>query len=152
MLATASDYTVKRLDEVESAYGGAFKRVRASLGASAFGLQVIDLPPDSGEMSPEHDHSADGQEEVYLLLDGSGSLLLPGGAVEMGRDTFVRVGPETRRRLRSGSEGMRVLVIGGVPGQAYDPAPNSALGGPEDLLPGASSSMLPGSPPPQLTG
>lgn len=144
-------YTVKSLDEVEGAYGGAFKRVRAQLGVTAFGMQVIQLPPDSGELSPEHDHAADGQEEVYLLLAGSGELVLPDRAVELGPETFVRVAPSTRRRLRSGPDGMRVLVVGGVPGSAYEPPPNSALGGTEDLLPGASSAMLPDSPRPMLT-
>jgi mannose-6-phosphate isomerase-like protein (cupin superfamily) len=152
MLATASDFTVKQLADVEAAYGGSFRRVRAALGATAFGMQVIDLPPHSGDLAPEHDHAGDGQEEVYLLLEGTGELLLPGGPVALGRETFVRVGPETRRRLRSGREGLRVLVIGGVPGAAYEPADNSRLGGPEELLPGASSSMLPDGPPPMLAG
>ena len=146
-----NDYTVKTLEQVEGAYGGAFKRVRAELGVTAFGMQVIQLPPDSGEMSPEHDHAADGQEEVYLLLAGAGELVLPDRAVELGPETFVRVAPSARRRLRSGPDGMRVLVVGGVPGRAYEAPPNSAVGGTEDLLPGASSALLPGGPPPTLT-
>ena len=34
-------------------------------------------------------------------------------------ESAVRVPPETSRILASGSEGMRVLIIGGIPGQAY---------------------------------
>jgi hypothetical protein len=44
-------YTVKRLEELERAFGGAFVRVRAELGISAFGVQVVELPPSSGELS-----------------------------------------------------------------------------------------------------
>ena len=45
-------------------------RVRAELRITAFGVQVVDLPPNSGELAPEHDHEHDGQEELYLLLSG----------------------------------------------------------------------------------
>jgi hypothetical protein len=144
-VALTTDYDVKRLDDCEAAYGGAFKRVRASLGVEAFGLQVIDLPPDSGDLSPEHDHSADGQEEVYLLQGGSGELVLPDRKVPLDSETFVRVGPTTRRRLRSGPDGLRVLVIGGVPGKAYAPPDNTKLGGPETFNPGASTALNPDS-------
>src|SRR3954449_10630812 len=68
-----ADYTVKRIDEMEGAFGGAFKRARAELGVESFGMQVMDLPPNL-EQFPEHDHAGDGQEEVYLLLRGSAEI------------------------------------------------------------------------------
>ena len=149
--ALVTDFTVQRLDEMEPAFGGFFVRARASLGASAFGMQVLEFPPSSGDMYPEHDHVFDGQEEVYLLLRGSADLHLPGRVVGLDPETFVRVGPETRRRLRSGPEGARILVVGGTPGRAYEPQENTPLGGPETLpCPTASSSLIPDGPPPQL--
>lgn len=87
---------------MEAAFGGLFVRARASLGLSSFGIQVAEIPPNSGDMYPEHDHEYDGQEELYLLLRGSADLHLPGRVVALDPDTFVRVGPLTRRRLRSG--------------------------------------------------
>ena len=59
-------YAIKRIDEMEAIYGGAFKRARAELGVEAFGFQVMDLPPNL-EQFPEHDHVEDGQEEVYVV-------------------------------------------------------------------------------------
>src|SRR5262249_6866456 len=107
--------------------------------------------PDSGDAYPEHDHDYDGQEEVYLLLSGTADLALPGQVVALDPETFVRVGPQTRRRIRTGPEGARILVIGGKPGAAYEPAINSPLGGPEVVpCPTASSSMIPDSPAPLL--
>jgi hypothetical protein len=145
------DFTVMRLDEMESVFGGSFVRVRASLGASAFGMQVVNLPPNTGDTFPEHDHAHDGQEEVYLLLHGSADLHLPGRVVALDPETFVRVGPETRRRLRSGPEGARVLAVGGTPGAAYEAQENTPLGGPESLpCPTASTSLMPDGPAPQL--
>lgn len=136
-----ADRTALRIEEMEHAFGEAFVRARASLGVTAFGMQVIQLPPDSGDMSPEHDHRHDGQEEVYVLLDGSCEIDIAGEPIDLGRHTFVRVGPRERRRLCSGPGGARVLAIGGRPGRAYEPQPNSELGGPEILAPTASTSM-----------
>lgn len=137
-----ADYTVKRIDELDAAFGGAFKRVRAELGVLAFGIQVIDLPPDSGELYPDHDHLHDGQEEVYLVLAGSGEIELPDDTVRIDQNTVVRVGPSTRRRIRSGPEGIRVLAVGGMRGSAYTPQPNSEIGGPEVFAPTARSSLI----------
>jgi mannose-6-phosphate isomerase-like protein (cupin superfamily) len=149
--ALQTDFDVKRLSEMDAAYGGSFIRARASLSASAFGMQVHELPPNSGDAYPEHDHLYDGQEEIYLLLSGTADLHLPGSVVALDPDTFVRVGPATRRRIRTGPEGARILAIGGVPGHAYEPAENSTLGGPETIpCPTASSSLIPDGPPPQL--
>jgi mannose-6-phosphate isomerase-like protein (cupin superfamily) len=147
----ATDFTVMRLDEMEGAYRGSFIRARASLGASAFGMQVHELPPTSGDAYPEHDHLYDGQEEIYLLLKGNADLHLPGRVVALNPETFVRVGPSTRRRIRTGPDGARILAIGGVPGAAYEPAENSPLGGPETIpCPTASSSLIPDGPAPQI--
>jgi len=143
-------YEVKRLADMQRAFGGALARVRAELGITAFGVQVVDLPPRSGDLSPEHDHRHDGQEELYLLLAGSARVVVPDGSVELDPETFVRLGPLVRRRLRSGPEGARVLMIGGVPGQAYTPPAMSELDGAETLGPTASSAMAPDGPPPQL--
>lgn len=63
----------------------------------------------------------------------------------------MRIAPQTRRRLRSGPDGARLLLVGGVPGAAYVPPANSELGGPETLdCPTASSAMNPDGPAPRL--
>lgn len=137
-----ADYTVKRIDELDAAFGGAFKRVRAELGVVGFGIQIIDLPPDSGELYPEHDHLHDGQEEVYVVLRGSGEIELPSGRVPIDPETVVGVGPSIRRRIRSGPDGIRILAVGAMPGEPYTPQPNSEIGGPEVFAPTARSSLL----------
>src|SRR5215208_915509 len=67
------NYAVKKIDDMEAIYLGAFKRARAELGISSFGMQVMDIPAGA-EQYPEHDHSEDGQEEVYLALRGSAEI------------------------------------------------------------------------------
>jgi hypothetical protein len=121
------DYTAKQIGEMEASYGGGFVKARAELGVSAFGMQVIQLPPDFGDY-PEHDHAESGQEEVFLAIGGSGWIEIDGERVQLDGNTFVRVGPAARRKLYSGPEGMRVLAIGGCPGEAYKIVPLTELG------------------------
>jgi mannose-6-phosphate isomerase-like protein (cupin superfamily) len=126
---TARDVAVRRISEMEGAFGGGLKRARAELGVSSFGLAVIELGPDETRF-PEHDHRGDRQEEVYLLLRGAAVIELDGGEerVELDDETFVRVGPLVRRKVLSGPEGARVLVIGATPGEVYDAPDFSKLG------------------------
>jgi mannose-6-phosphate isomerase-like protein (cupin superfamily) len=122
-----ADYTAKRIGDMEASYGGGFVKARAELGVTAFGFQVIQLPPSFSDY-PEHDHAESGQEEVFVALGGSGWMEVEGERVELDGDTLVRVGPEARRKVYSGPEGLRLLAIGGAPGEAYKVAPMSELG------------------------
>ena len=121
-----ADYTAKKIAEMEATYGGGFVKARAELGVSSFGIQLIQLPPDSSDY-PEHDHVADGQEEVYLAISGSGVIEIDGERVELDSETLVRVGPAARRKLLSGPDGLRVFALGGAPGEVYKIKPSSEL-------------------------
>jgi mannose-6-phosphate isomerase-like protein (cupin superfamily) len=122
-----ADYTAKRIEEMEAAFGGGFVKARAELGVSSFGMQVIRMPANYDDY-PEHDHAEDRQEEVYVALQGSGWIDVDGERVEIDKDVFVRIGPGARRCVHSGPEGLQMLVIGGCPGEPYKIAPFSELG------------------------
>ncbi|MGD1059184.1 MAG: hypothetical protein ABR992_17430 [Solirubrobacteraceae bacterium] len=113
-----ADYTAKKITDMEASSGGGFVKARASLGLTAFGCQVIQLPPDYGDY-PEHDHGESGQEEMYVTLGGSGWIDIEGERVDLDPDTFVRVAAEPRRKVYPGPEGLRLLVVGGCPGEPY---------------------------------
>lgn len=125
-------YAVKRIDDMEAVYAGAFKRARAELGVEAFGIQVLDMPANT-ELYPEHDHRDDGQEEVYVALRGSGEIEIDGQRHGLDPETIVRVGPGVSRKVWPGEEGMRVLVVGGVPGAPYEAPEVTRLGAPDPL-------------------
>jgi uncharacterized cupin superfamily protein len=127
-----ANYTLKRIDEMDAAYGGAFKRARAELGVESFGMQVLDLPPNL-EQFPEHDHSGDGQEEVYLLLRGAAEVEIDGDRLPLKADCMIRIPSGVSRKIYTGSESARILALGGVPGQVYDPPELSKIGGPNSL-------------------
>jgi len=128
-----AEYAVKRIDEMEAVYAGAFKRARAELGVQSFGMQVLDMPPNAHQY-PEHDHAGDGQEEVYVALHGSGEVEIDGERHQLDPGTMVRVSAGTMRKIWPGEEGLRVLAIGGCPGKAYEPPEASKLGAPGPLL------------------
>ncbi|HUA73717.1 MAG TPA: hypothetical protein VL988_03075 [Solirubrobacteraceae bacterium] len=121
-----SDYTAKRISDMEAGFGGGFVKVRAELGVTAFGMQVIQMPPDYADY-PDHDHAETGQEEVFAVLSGSGWMDVEGERVELDPETIVRVGPATKRKVYAGPQGIRMLVTGGCPGEAYTVNPVTEL-------------------------
>ncbi len=127
-----SEYAVKKIDEMEAVYLGAFKRVRAELGVESFGMSIIDLPPNF-ENYPEHDHAGDGQEEVFIALRGDGEIEIDGERFPLDADHVARVSAGTKRKVWPGGDGLRLLALGGIPGQAYEAPDNSKLGQPDPM-------------------
>jgi hypothetical protein len=127
-----SGVTVKAIDEMEPIYDGIARRARAELGVTAWGMQVMTLPAD-WEGYPDHRHDAvvedANQEEVYIPLEGSATLVADDQRVELRPGMMVRVGPEQRRRILPGPEGVRFVALGGVPG-SFAASPWTELGGP----------------------
>jgi uncharacterized cupin superfamily protein len=127
-----SDYAVKKIDEMEAVYLGAFKRVRAELGVESFGISIIDLPPNF-ENYPEHDHAGDGQEEVFVALRGGGEIEIEGERFPLDPDHVARVAAGVKRKVWPGSDGLRLLALGGTPGKLYEAPDNSKLGEPDPM-------------------
>jgi mannose-6-phosphate isomerase-like protein (cupin superfamily) len=118
---------------MEAIFYGSFKRAGAALEVGSFGMNVVDFPPDAGEgVYPDHDHADVGEEEVYLAWKGSGILTIEGDQeITLDQETVVRVGPETKRKVRSGPDGLRLIVLGGVPGEVYERRERYRLGAPD---------------------
>ena len=133
-----ADVTIAHIDEMEAIYDGVARRARAALGVSAWGMQVMTLPPNWPGY-PDHSHRAGddeaGQEEVYIPLAGSATLVADAETYELEPGMMVRVGPAQKRQIRPGDEGVRFIALGGVPGVAYEPSPWTELGGPLPVPP-----------------
>ena len=123
-----ADVTVKRIEDFEAIFGGGFRRARAGLGVSSFGLAVMDLPPNFGDY-PNHDQSHDNQEEVYTAMSGRATLQVGDEEHALEPGVWVRVGAAEKRKIVTGDEPVRVLAVGGSPGQAYVPPDFSEEGG-----------------------
>jgi mannose-6-phosphate isomerase-like protein (cupin superfamily) len=126
------DCTVKRIDDMEAVFGGGFKRARAELGVTSFGMQVLDIPPNE-DRHPEHDHAEEGQEEVFVPLSGRGEIVVDGEAHVLEPGMVIRVGPAARRKITTGDEPVRLLALGGYPGRAYVSKEITELGSPDPL-------------------
>jgi len=116
-----ADVTIKRFDELASYQGeGRFRYAAKTLGVSAWGMNLLTLPPHWGDY-PDHDHTADGQEEVYLVLDGSARLQAGSETFALEPGLLARVGPGQKRKIVPGPNGVTLLALGGTPGKAYTP-------------------------------
>jgi len=122
-----ADVTVKKVSEMDSVYDGAMVRARASLGVKSFGMQVENLPPN-WDGYPEHDEAGSGQEEVFLALKGSARLIVGAEEFQLEPGVLARVGKGEKRRIVPGPEGVQILALGGVPGEAYVPPEWSEVG------------------------
>jgi mannose-6-phosphate isomerase-like protein (cupin superfamily) len=120
-----TDVTVVEIDEMEPIYGGLARRARATLGVSSLGMQVFTLPPN-WDGYPNHNHGRESmdpnQEEVYIPLEGSATLVADGERFELRPGVLARVGPEQLRKIVPGPNGIRFLALGGVPGAFGAPA------------------------------
>lgn len=88
-----------------------FQRLRAELGLSAFGLNLLRLRPGQGSRIHRHAH----QEEAYLVLEGTLTLQVEDDTRELGRGDLARVAPDVRRQLSNRTDGpLYVLAVGGA--------------------------------------
>ncbi len=85
--------------------------LRRELGVSSFGINQIVLR--AGQQQRIHRHQR--QEEVYVVLEGTLTLLVEGEAHEYEAGTLIRVAPEVRRQLvNRGPQRLVVLALGGA--------------------------------------
>jgi quercetin dioxygenase-like cupin family protein len=111
-------YTVVHVDELPGeGPGGAVRFLRRALGATAFGINHFTLPP--GATGREHDESATQQEEVVLVLAGSGELVVDGERVPLTPGTAVRIDPEAQRVPTAGPDGLVFVTVGSPRADPY---------------------------------
>ena len=110
----AERYTIKSIDqfeEMEGSGGATWRLARKTLGAEAFGFNVVDI--EAGGEIPAHDHSGDNQEEVFVILEGQGTLVTDGEEHDAPAGTFCRLAPEVNRTIKNNSDAtVRALLIG----------------------------------------
>jgi quercetin dioxygenase-like cupin family protein len=121
----AEGYTIKSIDEfdeMEGSGGATWRLARKSLGAEAFGFNVVDI--EAGGQIPAHDHTGDNQEEVFIILEGQGKIVTDGEEQDAPAGTFCRFAPEVNRTIRNESNGnVRALLIGVPVDSGYEQMP-----------------------------
>ena len=109
-----SGYTIVNLMELENGAveGGSTldaRFARSHLNSEHLGLSHFRYAPGR-RGSKGHSHKQ--QEEVYLVLSGSGSVKLDDERVELRPWDVIRVAPATVRGFEAGPEGLELIAIG----------------------------------------
>ncbi|MFC6906421.1 cupin domain-containing protein [Halalkalicoccus tibetensis] len=104
MAYTKVDYT-----DVEPVADGLYF-LRDALDCENLGVSVLECEP--GWTGKEHDHADDGEEEVYLLVEGEATVVIEGEEVPMEGGDAVRVPAEATRRIENGDAESRFVLAG----------------------------------------
>jgi len=109
--SSGEGWAATNIDDLGS--GPGFRKIRAAIGITAFGMNAIVLPP--GIETGRHYH--DRQEEVYFVHRGQLEMEFGDGAsVALGPGSVVRVNPATVRKLRNTGDEDAVYVVAGGEG------------------------------------
>jgi mannose-6-phosphate isomerase-like protein (cupin superfamily) len=103
-------YHVSSLDELGDGHG--FRKVRAALGVTAFGVNGIVFPPRYE--GPNHFH--DTQDELYFVHRGTATFTFDGEEREVGAGGLVHVESTTHRQISNRTDDELVLLVVGGQG------------------------------------
>jgi quinol monooxygenase YgiN/mannose-6-phosphate isomerase-like protein (cupin superfamily) len=114
--AGTTGFAIVNLDEVEdmaARFGlgetGEARFARTELGAVDTGLSLHRLRPGARQ-GFGHRHSRD--EELYVVLTGSGQVAVDNEVREVRRLDAVRVAPGSTRAFEAGADGLEILAMG----------------------------------------
>jgi tetratricopeptide (TPR) repeat protein len=132
MATTETSYRVLSLPQEAREGDGdrVFIRLRRTLDIGAFGAGATYQAKAGEDVIGEHDElgpGADGQEELYVVVQGSATFTLDGEEVEAPHGTAVFVPPGTKRKAVATSDETIVLAVGGRRGKAYRLPPGAEL-------------------------
>jgi len=115
-----------------------FARLRAPLGVNSFGINVLTFEPGQRNRIHRHKH----QEEVYVVLDGTLTLLIEGKPHEYAVGDVIRVAPEVRRQLVNRGPGtLRLIALGGMADHEHEPRDAEAFNAWEETQPGTPQTV-----------
>jgi tetratricopeptide (TPR) repeat protein len=132
MATTETSYRVLSLPQ-EAREGDddrVFIRLRRTLDLGAFGASASYQAKTGEEVIGEHDElgpGADGQEELYVVVQGDATFTLDGEEIPAPHGTVVFVPPGTMRKAVATRDDTIVLAVGGRRGEAYRLPPGAEL-------------------------
>ena len=96
-----------------------WKSVRHYFGITAFGINAV-TKDDGNVLIPEHEHGGTGEQELYVIQRGEALATLDGDQVRVPAGSAVMVEGPTRRKFEAVASPTTLIVIGGIPGKAYE--------------------------------
>jgi tetratricopeptide (TPR) repeat protein len=129
-----TDTTYRVLSLPQEAREGDGDRVyvglRRTLDIGAFGASAAYQAKSGEDVIGEHDElgpGADGQEELYVVVQGDATFTVDGEEVDAPHGTVVFVRPGTTRKAVAKTDETIVLAVGGRRGEAYRLPPGAEL-------------------------
>jgi uncharacterized cupin superfamily protein len=119
------NYTRVNLMELENSMAGRAEGIEGRFGRGPMGAQDVGVshwryaPGFRSTMGHRHRE----QEEAYLVISGSGEMMLDGEVIELGQWDLVRVAPTTVRAFAAGPDGMEIVAVGGPKPEGGDGEP-----------------------------
>ena len=104
--------------------------LRRTLDIGAFGASAAYQAKTGEDVIGEHDElgpGADGQEELYVVVQGDATFTVDGEEVDAPHGTVVFVRPGTMRKAVAKTDETIVLAVGGRRGEAYRLPPGAEL-------------------------
>lgn len=96
------------------------------LGCKGAGLSFVRCKPGEGA-TYVHRHKV--QEEVFLTVQGNGTIILDGKRIAMPQGTIVRVGPTVYRAIGNDSnEDVVYMILGAIPPKNFPLGGRTLLG------------------------
>ncbi|HEY7966099.1 MAG TPA: hypothetical protein VID68_03660 [Solirubrobacteraceae bacterium] len=122
-----SRFAAVNLLEVEDSMGDRAPGVelrfgRRFLDSRDLGVSHVRYQPN---LRGEFAHSHREQEEAYVVVAGSGRILLDDEVLELRRWDVVRVAPEVVRAFHAGPEGLDMIAVGGPKPEGGDGVPGT---------------------------
>jgi tetratricopeptide (TPR) repeat protein len=111
-------YAVARLDELEA--NGTWLPIRRRFGIEAFGVNA--WRADEGkDVIGEHDETANGHQELYLVLEGHATFTVDGEEIDAPVGTLVAVPDvEVKRKAVAQTNGTTIIAVGAPAGEPYE--------------------------------
>jgi mannose-6-phosphate isomerase-like protein (cupin superfamily) len=103
-----ADYTTTNYRDVDDQNG--LHLLRDELDCEQLGVTVLECEP--GWEGVEHDHADEGQEEVYLLLEGEATVTVEDDSVELGEGDAIRIPPDMSHQIHNGDVESRFVLLG----------------------------------------
>jgi mannose-6-phosphate isomerase-like protein (cupin superfamily) len=119
------NYTRVNLLELEDSVAGRAEGIEGRFGRGPMGAQDVGVShwryAPGFRSTTGHRHRE--QEEAYLVILGSGEMMLDGDVIELGQWDLVRVAPTTVRAFAAGPDGMEIIAVGGPKPEGGDGEP-----------------------------
>ena len=112
-----SDYTIRRLEDVDDVFGGRYpgemRFLTQPLGSEQVAFTHRTMPPKSGGKGG-YGHRHRTQEEIYFVVSGTLQFKLDDEVVDVPGGSIVRVAPEVVRSVwNEGPEDAELVIVSG---------------------------------------